>query len=252
MCSDDDAEQPSTDSSSWLSAPQIAVQAASPLTQSPASDNERAEEYSYEDHQGFTARNVDLETPSHAEDQELEREVDDATEFSVSEVREEESHSKTIDIEPPEEVDRKSEEEDDDATKLYGSEMPQETEVAVTRSDDVEEAAFAVDDDQPVPDDDEEEAMEGRLSTDTAEQIFISQQIEAMTASAGQRQPAETSFSTEEHPTLGSQVPERQALPADSLDSSVPSGTDVDRLQSPDRTPIGCTNHVFLLIFVLS
>ena len=95
--------------------------------------------------------------------------------------------------------------------------------------------------DESVPDDEEgEEPMEGRLSADTSEQIFISQQIEAKAASE-QRQPEEEYLST-----VGVDESEHAAVPAGSADVSSSSGllsTDIDRLQSPEKTPIGTSYH---------
>jgi len=168
-----------------LSAPQIAVQAASPLPQSPASEDESADE----DRDGSVVDVVEKtsETPGHVEDWKQEREEDSA--------------------------------------KLSGLEM------------DSEDVKSADDEERPVPDDEEGEPMEGRLSADTSEQIFISQQIEAKTASE-QRLLDETRL-PDEHVCFDES--EHVAVPTDSLDvsSSGRPPADTDRLQSPDKTPIG-------------
>ena len=106
--------------------------------------------------------------------------------------------------------------------------------------------------DQPVPDDvEQDEQMEGRLSADTSEQIFISQQIEAKTASV-QQEPGETGF-MDDHVTPGLDVSEHGEVPTRSPDvaSSLLPRTDIDQLQSPEKTPIGihlscCNNSNFI------
>ena len=67
MFLDDHVQRSSKDSSSWLSAPQIAVQPASPMTQSPASEDEVVQE----------ERSIDQPTSNtvvHVEDHDLEQE----------------------------------------------------------------------------------------------------------------------------------------------------------------------------------
>jgi len=199
-CPDFDVTQTSRDSSSWLSAPQIEVQAASPLAQSPASEGE----------------SVDAERDSFAGD------VVQTT-------------AETADL-----VEDRTQE---DTTELSGLEMPQDseprTEVADTRSEEhFEEMEAAVVEDQPVPVD-EEELIEGRLSADTSEQIFISQQIEALAALDGQ-QPSDTRFPAEDL-SLGLDEPEHVTLPTESLgvSSSDQDRSDVDKLQSPYKTSLG-------------
>ena len=196
-CPDLDVQQTSKDSSSWLSAPQIEVQAASPLAQSPASEDE----------------SVEVERESSAED------IGQTT-------------AETADL-----VEDRPEE---DTTELSGLEMPQDSDPRTdTRSEEhLEEVKSAVIEDEPVPVD-EEELVEGRLSTDTSEQIFISQQIEALAALDGQ-QPSETEFPAE-HLSLGLDEPEHVTLPTGSLgvSSSDRDLSDIDKLQSPYKTSIG-------------
>jgi len=181
-CSEYDVQQSSTDSSSWLSAPHIEVQAASPLAQSPASEEESAD--AERDSSAGYVNQTTSEIANHVEDQELEHE----------------EHS----------------------SKVSELEMPQDSDPRTDTTD-------------TIPADDEGEPIEGRLSADTSEQIFISQQIEAKTA-LDQRQANETSFPAE-HLTLGLEESEHATLPTDSLESHPAS--DTDQPQSPYKTSTG-------------
>jgi len=169
-----DVRESSTDSVGWLSAPQIAIQAASPLTQSSASEDESAEEFS-----------AVPRTPDHVENQDK---------------------------------DDKS-----GTSNFPGWEMLHDS----NRKDS--------------EDREEEEPVEGRLSTDTSEQIFISQQIEAK-SSSDQRQPDVILDS--EQSLL------QESLPPDDLpDTSTagpPSSSDIDRLQSPEKTSTGSDSFTAL------
>ena len=187
-----------------MSAPQIAFQAASPRELSPASEDESAEA-ERESATGYVNQ-MTFETEDLVEDHGLERE--------------------------------------EDSTKPSGLEMPQDsdsrTEMTVTVSEELfEEVKSASADDQTVAGDEEEEPIEGRLSADTAEQIFISQQIEAK-AALDQQQPSETALPVED-PTLGFEESEHVPLPTDSLDvaSSAYPLADIDQLQSPYKTSTG-------------
>ena len=94
--------------------------------------------------------------------------------------------------------------------------------------------------DQRVPDEVEEETLEGRLSADTSEQIFIGQQIEAG-ASSGDQQPDETGFYEEQFTSIpGLDETEHGAVRTDLLDLS-----STDRLQSPDKAPSGSSKAIF-------
>ena len=205
VCPDFAVQQASRDSSSWLSAPQIEVQAASPLAQSPASEGESAEA-------------------------ERESFADDVVQTTV------------------EIADLVEDRHQEDISELSGLEMPRDSEPAIevdtdTRTEEhFEEMEAAVVEDQPVPVD-EEELVEGRLSADTSEQIFISQQIEALAALDGQ-QPSDTRFPAEDL-SLGLDEPEHVTLPTDSLgvSSSDQDRSDVDKLQSPYKTSIGSVQH---------
>jgi len=90
-------------------------------------------------------------------------------------------------------------------------------------------------------DGDNVENLEGRLSADTSEQIFISQQIETMMAALEQQQPGET-ITVDEPLLLDLDTPQHEELPADSLEQPPP---DVDQLQSPYREPTG--NNIIII-----
>jgi len=163
--------------SSRLSTPQIAVQAASPLTQSPASNDDDDVVESDDDDRQRSA--VDVIQTSALEDQErdstagvpgLEMDFRDFRGLfcSVFSLEMDSWHSVGF------------------AGPVPGLKMDSED----VRSDAAD--GDVTDDDQRVPDDDDdgEEPVEGRLSADTAEQIFISQQIdEARTITSDERQP---------------------------------------------------------------
>jgi len=78
----------------------------------------------------------------------------------------------------------------------------------------------------------DEETFEGRLSTDTSEQIFIGQQIEAKTALDGPDEIADQEFISRDM----DEPAERVAVPTDLLDLSADT---TDRLQSPQKTSSG-------------
>ena len=197
-----------------MSAPQIAVQAASPMTQSPAS----GEESDDEDRDGSAADGVQI-TSGDVEDQELE--LGDFSEMtSGSEITSGHVGDQELGL-------------GKDSTILDGLEMDSEV---VKPADDVG---------QPVPDDvEEDKQMEGRLSADTSEQIFISQQIEAKAATV-QQEPGETGF-TDDHVTPGLDESEHGEVPdrsPDAANSCLLPRTDIDQLQSPEKTSIGIHRH---------
>jgi len=82
------------------------------------------------------------------------------------------------------------------------------------------------------PDEADEETFEGRLSTDTSEQIFVGQQIEAKTALDGPGEIADQEFISRDM----DEPAERVAVPTDLLDLSADT---TDRLQSPKKTSSG-------------
>jgi len=258
-CSDLNVEESSTASSSWLSAPQIAIQAASPMTQSPASDEESADQQRevsaacvdrtipvevqepHPEHEDTELSGLEMSPYSdpntigtrpsvHMETQDSEREECSATLSHLEKRQDSDSKSTAVEHREPMESDEFGQEES--MTRVSGLEMSHDSDREI-------EVSGRDRGDGQIPDEVKEEPVEGRLSADTSEQIFIGQQIEAK-ASADRRQPDETGFNEGLVITSGLDESERGAMPTDLMDF-FSAGT-TDRLQSPEKTALGKKN----------
>ena len=164
----------------------------------------------------------------HVEEQEQGRE-ETAPKLSRLEKRRDSDPKTTTAAEPQEQMEL----EEEDTTKVSGLETWRDSERKTEE--------FEIDGgDRRVPDEVEEEALEGRLSTDTSEQIFIGQQIEARAGSDQCGQADEAGFHEEQ---LAATVAKTQhaAATIDLLDLT--SSDTADRLQSPDKMTAGNRQH---------